>query len=309
MSFIHQFMKHGKKNISNGMKEEIVMRILKGFLKVVFWCLILVLLITPVGLIFEISNREMEAYEPPEAPILQETAYGSVSQAYRTDVYEYVTISGNFVSNTYAYMELDQKEPSAIRWDVNVGEEIQEGQTIGTYKGQPVVSTLSGILVEKNSYSSDAYLKVKLLESLELECCVTNRILNILKRDGVELKTEDGEGVTLLWASQLKNSDETTNVRLSIDSDAYYYGQAVSDLKLMTGSAYLKALVLDEDCVYQKESGEDAQWYARKVTAEGKFMAEVEVSVGYRGDGVVCVSGVNEGDYFDAGYKAIVGEN
>lgn len=284
------------------------MKIFKNILKIFFWCMILVLLVLPVGLIFEISNREMQEYEPPKVPVLQETAYGSVSQAYRTDVYEYVTLSGTFTSNTYAYMELDYKEPSSIRWEVNVGDEIQEGQVLGTYQGQPVVSTLTGILTERNAYGTDAYLKVRLLAPLEMECRVTDRILNILKRDGVELKTKDEEVVTLIWSAFVKNADGTNSVKLSIDSEAYYYGQVVDELKLMTGSCYLKALVLDEDCVYQKTVGEDEPWYARKVTAEGKFIAEVEVSVGYQSDGLVCVSGISEGDYFDAGYKAIVGE-
>lgn len=287
------------------------MKILKGILKTFFWLVILALLVAPVGLIYEISNREMAEYQPPSVPLLQETAYGSVAQAYREDIYEYITVSGTFVSNTYGYMELAQKNPGLIRWDVEVGNEVQEGQVLGTYKGEPVVSTLTGILVANNSYSSEnAYLKVRLLGPLELECRVPDRILSVIKREDTVLTTEDGTSVTLAYSALVKNPDGTTNVRLSVDSDSYFYGQTLQDLKLMTGRSYLKALVLDEDCVYQKTSGNDQPWYARQVTSDGRFLKEVQVNIGYQSDGLICVSGISEGDYFDTGYKSVVeGEN
>lgn len=287
------------------------MKILKGILKTFFWLLILALLIAPVGLIYEISNREMQEYMPPAVPLLRETAYGSVAQAHREDIYEYITVSGTFVSNTYGYMELTQKDPGLIRWDVEVGNEVQEGQVLGTYKGENIVSTLTGILVANNSYSPEnAYLKVRLLGPLELECQVSDQILSAIKREGTVLTTEDGKAVTLTYSALVKNPDGTTKIRLSVDSDSCFYGQTLQDLKLMTGRSYLKALVLDENCVYQKTAGDDQPWYARQVTADGQFLKEVTVNIGYQSDGLICVSGVSEGDYFDTGYKSVVaGEN
>ncbi len=283
------------------------MRILKGMLKTVFWLVMLALLVLPVGLIYEISNREMEEYEPPKMPILSDTSYGEVVQAYRTNIEESIMISGQFTSNTYAYMELKQEKPSLIRWNVNVGDEIQEGQVLGVYQGTNVVSTLIGILKERNAYGEDSYLKVLLLKPLELECSVSASVLSTLKREGVELKTQKGEVVTLLWSAVVPNADGTINVKLSIESDSYYYGQKMENLKLVTGNVYQNVLALDKDCVYQKEKGEDEPWYARRVTKEGTFLMEVELSVGYETADMICVSGnVNEGDYFDSGYKAIV---
>ncbi len=282
------------------------MRVVKIIFKILFWCFIIFLLVLPIGLIAQISRQEMKNYEPPTAPVFREMAYGSIAQAYRTDVYEYFILSGTFLSHTYDYMEIDVPDPSLIRWDVNVGDEVQEGQVLGTYKGDPVVSTLSGILEERNSYGTDAYLKISLLEPLEMECSVSDSVLNLLKREDLELKTDNGEIVKLLWFSRIKNTDGTTNVKVSVDSDVYYYGQIVKELKVMTGNCYMQALVLDEDCIYQKTSGEEEPWYVRKVTSDGSFISEQQVGVGYQADGLVCVSGISEGEFFDAGYKAIV---
>lgn len=88
----------------------------------------------------------------------------------------------------------------------------------------------------------------------------------------------------------------------------YAYGMEVKELKLLTGRSYLQTLILSAKCLYQKEEGPDQPWYARRVTADGYFLEEVEMEVGYSNGAVVCVSGINEGDYFDTGYQAIAKE-
>lgn len=282
------------------------MRIVKRFFKGVFWLLILVLLVAPLGLIYHISQGEMQEYQAPTVPVLRETAFGSIAQARREDVAECISVSGTFVSKTWGYMELTQKNPNLIRWDVTVGDEVREGQILGDYRGESIVSTLTGIVLEINSYNPEnAYLKVQLLEPLELECHVTDRILTTLKHADAGMSTENGEAVTLTYAALTKNKDGTTTVRLSIASEDYSYGETVEDLNLMTGRSYTMALVLPAKCLYQKTVGEEQPWYARQVTAGGYFISEVEVNVGYSDGKLVCVSGINEGDYFDTGYQAI----
>lgn len=282
------------------------MKILRSILTGIFWLLIIALLVAPLGLIWQISEDEMAQYTTPEVPVLRETAVGDVVQAQRRDVKEYVTLSGSFTSTQYAYMELNSRQASAIRWIVGTGDEIQEGQVLGTYKGSDVVSTVTGILVEMNTYSTSPYLRFRLFSPVELECRVVDRTLSVLKRSDA-LSTEDGETVTLAYASMQKNSDGTTNVRLSIASEKYTYGQALEELRLFTGRVYQRTLVLPVDCVYQKEPGENNPWYVRKVTEDGVFIMEQEVQTGYSNGDLICVSGVEEGDWFDAGYKAIAG--
>lgn len=286
------------------------MRILKAVLVCIFWLLIIALMLAPLGLIYQISNNEMAEYATPEALVLRETAIGQAVRAYRMDVPEYVTLEGTFTSNTYDYMELSEyKNPSNIRWLVSVGDEIQEGQVIGTYNGSDVIATITGILVEMNTYtsiSSNAYLCFQLFEPIEFSCSVEDRVLSTLRRSE-SLSMEDGAAVTLVYASRQKNADGTTDVRLSIDTDKYVFGQELEELKVFTGQVYGKTLVLPVECVYQWEEGEDNPWYVRQVSETGIFLAEKEVQVGYSNGDVICVTGVEEGDYFDSGYKAIVG--
>ena len=78
------------------------------------------------------------------------------------------------------------------------------------------------------------------------------------------------------------------------------------DLRLYTGRIYRSVLMLDADCVYQKESGEEQPWYVRQVTPEGTFLREIEVCVGYRDGSRVCVTRIEEGTWYDAGYKALM---
>ena len=283
------------------------MKILKSTFAGAFWLLIIALLVTPLGLIWQISQNEMAEYAAPEVPVLQETAVGDIIKATRQDVQEYVILSGTFTSTEYAYMDLNARQASSIRWIVDIGDEIQEGQILGTYKNTEIISTVSGILVEMNTYSASPYLRVQQFSPVVLEARVDDRTLSALTL-AEELATENGESVTLEFHSMQKNPDGTTDVLLSIDSEKYTYGQELWELRILTGRVYRKTLVLPAKCVYQKETGENAPWYARMVTEEGIFLMEMEVQIGYTNGDVVCISGVEEGAWFDSGYKAIIGD-
>lgn len=58
--------------------------------------------------------------------------------------------------------------------------------------------------------------------------------------------------------------------------------------------------------MYLWELSEDAPWFVREVDANGSFLQEREVQLGYTDGRLVCISGIDEGSYFDDGYKAIV---
>ena len=282
------------------------MKIMKSFLTCIFWLLVIALMVAPLGLIYQISNDEMAQYTTPTAPVLRETAIGSIAKATRQDVAVYVTVSGSFTASESVYQELDYRSPDKIRWIVSHGDEVQVGQLIGTYNGENVISEHTGIIVEMNTYGTDAYLRIGLFEPVELSCRLDDRTLSVLKRSE-SLLSDNGETVTLLYASQQKNPDGTTNVRLTIDTDKYTYGEVLSDLRIMTGQVYKRTLVLPVECVYQKTAGENEPWYVRQVTAGGIFITEREVKIGYSNGDLICVTGIDEGEYFDTGYKAIAG--
>lgn len=282
------------------------MRFIKGLFTCIFWLLIIALMVAPLYLIYEISQAEMAEYQTPEAPVLREVSIGDVVQATRDDVAEYITVSGSFISNTYVYQELDYKYPSEIRWHVSTGDEIQEGQVLGTYRGKDVVSEATGIIDQMNAYSSDAYLRIRLFTPVELECRVDDRTLSVLKRSEA-LATVDGSAVSLVFASSMKNADGTTNVRLSIETEKYTFGQELQELQIMTGRVYQQTIVLPADCVYQKTPGDNEPWYVRQVTENGIYIMEIEVQLGYTNGDLVCVSGITEGTYYDSGYKAVAG--
>ena len=67
----------------------------RKLLKVLFWVLIFALLVLPLGLIYRISSEEMEAYEPPESPVIRQSSIGTQVQAQRTDIDMYVFIAAH----------------------------------------------------------------------------------------------------------------------------------------------------------------------------------------------------------------------
>lgn len=281
------------------------MKYLKSIVKGLFVLLILGLLVSPLALIYEISVRERAQYEVPQAPIFHEVAYGAAVQAQRMDMRECINVSGVFRSETYTYMELKQQDPSRIRWDVSSGDEVLIGQVLGTYLGKEVISSVEGVITEINLYG-DPYLKVRRFTPVFLEISVDQSTAGTLNR-AESLTTEEGIQVTVISSSRVPDDFGMIKMKLSFDTDRYTLGDRLSDETLYTGTSYLHALVLPEACLYQKVSGEDEPWYARQVSADGFYINEIEIVRGYSNGEYCCVSGVTENQYFDSGYRAIMG--
>lgn len=281
------------------------MNILKRIAKASFWVLIIALLVSPLGILYEISQREMAEYQVHALPALTQTSIGRVLQVTRQDVQEYFTVSGVFQSSKSAYQLLTIENPGLIRWEVTSGDEIQAGQVMGTYNGENVVAEFSGIIEKINTGSADPYVKVKLLDKLVLEATVSKSTLAIIKRS-MNMTTEAGEPVRLTYTSNLKSAEGDRRIQLTIDSEDYSYGTSVN-LKIYTGLSYPQVLVVHQDCVYQRNPGTENPWYVRTVTKNGEVIGEQQVEISFTMGNLVCISGVSEGTYCDAGYKDIVG--
>lgn len=278
------------------------MKYLKSALKVFFWVVIIALLAAPLGILTAISQAEMAEYEPPSAPLIRETSIGTPRQSQRMNVKEYIMVNGVFTSNEIGFQELSQAEPEKIRWIVSAGEEVQTGQVLGYYDNAEVTSEMDGILEAIHTVAGDAYLKIRLFSPLELEASVSEETLAALRRGSDALCLTDGTAVELTYAANSKNADGSFNVRLVVHNDEAVYGETAG-LMLYTGLEFPNALVVQSNCVYQK----DGQWYVRQVSENGSFIAEIPVQVSYDDGSYACVSGIDEGDWFDSGYKAIMG--
>ena len=273
--------------------------------KVLLCLALLLLLVAPVGLVYTLSIQEMEQYQQPEEVKLRESAYGAPVAAVRMDVHAYVTVNGRYISDSYAFQELNIKEPGKVRWLVSTGQYVQKGQVLGLYGQEQMLSEYDGILREISAYTSDSYLRFTTMEALKLECSVSPDVLQALTKGS--LTTEQGEAVTIIGTSPMVDGNGNVTVWLDCPSPHRQYGAQLQQFKIMTGQVLKNTLVLNEDCVYQKDLGPDSPWYARQVSASGYFLSEVEVTVGYINDKVACITGVKEGDYFDSGYKAVIG--
>ena len=168
-----------------------------------------------------------------------------------------------------------------------------------------MVAEFSGIIEKINTGSVDPYVKVKLLDKLVLEATVSKSTLAIIKRS-MNMTTEAGESVRLTYTSNLKSADGDRRIQLTIDSEDYAYGTSVN-LKIYTGLSYPQVLVVHQDCVYQRNPGTENPWYVRTVTKNGEVIGEQKVEIAFTMGDLVCISGVAEGTYCDAGYKDIVG--
>ena len=141
---------------------------------------------------------------------------------------------------------------------------------------------------------------------LVLECSVDEAVLGSMKQFTDGLTLDDGTKVTVEYMAKAKNHDGTTTVRLSLDREGDSYGTAVEDMLVYLGTSYPQVLVLPVDCVYQKTAGEDEPWYVRQVTEDGFLISEKQVTLSYSNNTMAVVSGIEEGQWFDSGYKVVV---
>lgn len=278
-------------------------KFLKFSIRFVFVLLILALLAAPLYLIHRISADEIKSYNTPEQLVFVDSSFGVPVLAAREDVAEKIHVSGVFVPVESYDMELKGWGLDQIRWSVDPGAEVTEGQVLGLLRDSEIQSPVNGIVVSLNNYGSKPYVRFRLVEPIQLECHVDQQTLEDLQSSEA-LSTKAGETVRLESVSITRDLEGLTTVRLSIDSERYVCGQGVSELELNTGVVFQKTLVLPVSCVYQKTPGEEEPWYAREVTKDGALVGEIEVKPGYTDGKKICVTGAVEGHYYDSGYGA-----
>ena len=274
--------------------------------KLLFWTSIIVLLLMPLGLIYQISLSEMEEYKVSDSPVIRQSSIGSPVQARRADLDLYVTVSGTFTSTGVEFMELNYKKPYEIRWIVSYGDEIQEDQLLGYYNGKEVRSTVEGKIATIDTSSSKPYIMVNSFVPLVLECSVDDATLKAIKQFRDSLSLEDGTTVAVAYIEKSRNSDGTTMVRFVLNREGDSYGTAVEDLVILLGTSYPQVLTLPLDCIYQKTEGEEEPWYVRQVTEDGFLISEQQVVVSYTDKTTAIVSSIEEGQWFGSGYKVVV---
>lgn len=275
-------------------------------LKSLIWILLLAcFFVVPLVLIWQISQAEIAAYEPPVEMEILLGAYGQAVRPVRTDVEEYVTVDGKVISDSIAYQELTMDKPGRIRWIVSTNTAVNAGEILGYYEGEPVKAEYTGIFKSYSLTAGDAYLRFDTFDRLLLVTDLSEDNLNYLKGSADYLKTTDGNKVTIEKISPLPNANSTTTVHLLVENADFHCGQGVPALTINTGRVYPNVITLDVNCVYQKP-GEKGVYYVREVTKDGTFVGESKVTIGFSDGKKICVTGVQEDKYYDSGYKAVI---
>lgn len=279
------------------------MEILRKIGKILLSLLLAFLLLAPVGVIFYISGQEQAQYAPPEAIELKAQSYGDPCRIFRTDMDETITLSGKVISTGVFYQELDYRDPYALRLLLSPGQVIFAGDVIGSYKGEPVLATETGVVSSVN-LGTDSYIQLESLDDLLLECYVNEKTLAVLQRENLDLRDETGAALQVAKIDPIQQGDQGTRALFTIEAGRFVYGETVENLPLTTGKVFSQALVVESQCIYRLNGGE--QCYLRVVNEQGEFVEERKITAGYTNGRYTCITGAMEGEYCDPGYKAVV---
>ena len=273
--------------------------LIKKIIKIFIILFLLALLVAPVLLIFLLSQLEMAQYEPEAAPHIGEITYGEIMPVFVTDMQETVTLSGMVVSNETIFLELP-KNAVEIRFIVNVGDVVMEGDVIGYLNGEPFITQKSGYIDKIESLSGNPYIQMQSLDNLALSCNVSPVQAKQLTREGAKLTTADGAELTLIKRGKVEDNEGKVGYLFSISGSGFNLGHVFENIKVKTGLVYQNALVVNKNCVYQQEKG--GPYFVRTVDKLGQFIDQVEVKIGYADDENICVTGIPVGTLCDSGY-------
>lgn len=273
--------------------------LVKKTIKLFVALFILALLVAPVFLIFRLSQSEMEQYEPKSVPHVGELAYGEIMPVFVTDMQETVTLSGVVVSNETIFIELPKKAAD-IRFIVNTGDVVMEGDVIGYLNGEPYKAERSGYIENIESWSSNPYIQMQSLDNLALSCRVSSVQAKQLTREGANLTTADGAALTMIKQGKVEDNEGKVEYLFSVSGSGFNLGHVFENLKVKTGLVFQNALVVNKKCVFQQEEG--GPYFVRTVDELGQFIDQVEVKVGYADDENICVTGIPVGTLCDSGY-------
>lgn len=277
------------------------MNIKKLLLKLCIGLFFTVMLILPLVMMFKLSEQEMSKYNVNTTFDFKEAAYGDPKCVTREDVKLYYTVSGTVTSNTYKYIKFAEEENAEIMTAVSVGDEVFNGEVVAHIGNKEIKSDCNGI-VEDIALGAGGYIKIRSFDNLQLTCLSDIETVNKIKNCKT-LQLEDGRKVKVDSVSNIIENNQVKIV-FSIDNIDYLYGQEIQDLKLYTGKVYTDVLIVDKDCVYQKQK--NGPYFVREVDENGYFLKETEVEIGFETEDVVSVLNIKEGTFCDSGYKDLV---
>lgn len=271
--------------------------------KVVVVIILFILFIAPLGLISYVSYLEMKKYEPEEIMKVQEKSYGEPVLITRTNMSETFELNGTFISQTYNFVELNNKSGDIVKTLVSYNDEVKKGDVLAYINNTPVLSPVNGIITDLRAEQENGFIKLLDIEDLLFECVIDSSL--ILTTSDV-YSTENGLSVQLVSLSNVA-AKTGRKACFKVSGGNFLYGET-TNLTVYTGVVYENVLVINRSCIYQKEKG--GQYYIRRVDVGGVVIGEYPVRIGISNNDMVCISDVEEGWFCDPGYaKFITGES
>ena len=274
--------------------------------KIVMVCGLVILLILPFAGLLILSNLEQIEYQPSTELEIQEIAYGQAYPVEKMDLRESITVDGKGISAKYIFQDLKQyADPYKIRFIIDAGDYVINGETIGYYNSQPVLSTVTGIVSFINT-GDDSYIRYKSTDEVELEITTdSQKAINILSQNNCSLTDEAGNVYTVIKEVKGKNQDSKTYLLQCNNASALEYDQEYEQLQLFTNQIYTQSLVVNQACVYSYPEKQD-EYYVRIVDENNVFVEEKMVEVGYKSGNYISITGVKEGTLCDSGYGNLI---
>lgn len=257
------------------------------------------IIIMPIILISYTSYLEMKKYEPKKEYKISEKSYGDPTEIIRTTLEEKVLISGQFVSNSVAFVDVKNNELDNVKTVIVVNSEVKKGDVLVYVNNKPIYSPINGIVSEIDVMRPNGYIKLSNLDNLLLECNMEDdRKLELNKVYNIDNNMK----IKLVSVSNVMNGS-IRKAYFQVEGGKFVFGQTASFL-VPTGVVYNDVLSVKKSCVYQKEK--DGPYFIRRVSKSGNVIGEVQVKVGITDNDMISLSGAEERWFCDPDYGKLM---
>lgn len=249
----------------------------------------IIIYLIPIVIIVLVSNGEIRKYQTKKIEFV-DSAYGEVFQVEQKDVSENIVINAVAVPNDVYVVRSNNTV-----WVVDEGEEIYKNQMIGFANNTAIKGEVNGIVKKIASN----YLIIDTYKDIVWKTKIPKENLSYFDK---ELFDKDGNEIQICSISNRVDDGQVT-VKFKLENVKGKCGEELKKLRLYTGNVFKNALTINKKCIVNKKGS----YYVRIVDSHGIFLYEQQVGVGFENDKIICVTGLEEGEFCDGGFSEYIG--
>lgn len=266
--------------------------------KILISLALILLLITPIGVLIYSGQKELVQYEEPPQKKWDQMNYGEVFESRQDTIYEEILTKGKFVASQTLSTVLPVDGQDQVSILVQQGAQVKSGSLLAQTKLKQLKAP-ANVVIKDILQSSGAITFVMDVAD--------EPILEVDWPDEVPLQVGDELTTSAEEVFKVKNVGFVSNGKQhKVQLQGQETRQLGSEFEeyFRVGQPHENVIVIERQCIYQKNP--QGPYYVQTTEKNGKLIGEQEVQLGVSSMDLVNVIGLEEGVPCDSGYAQLM---